>query len=126
LLEKDITAAIIRFLKTVPLCFCWKQFGGMYGTAGLPDVICCIKGMFIAFEVKTKQGRLSKLQAATIKRIMEAHGRAYKVTSVTEVKAILESLEVMNENRMGVPGQKGGGDSCGKGLSCHGSDYPVL
>ena len=36
--EKDIVTAIMRYLKTVPQSFCWKEHGGMYGTAGLPDV----------------------------------------------------------------------------------------
>jgi len=126
MLEKDITAAILRYLKSLPGCFCWKQYGGMYGTAGLPDVICCINGMFIAFEVKTITGRLSKLQAATIKRIWEAHGRAFKVTSVNEVKEALVSLEVVDENRLDVSRQEGGGAPCGKRLPNHGSDNKEL
>jgi len=92
--EKEITAAILRYLKTVPGCFCWKEHGGMYGTAGIPDIICCYKGMFVAFEVKTEAGKLTKLQEATIQRIKDAKGKAYKVTSVKEVKSILEDLEV--------------------------------
>jgi len=92
--EKDITAAIMRYLKTVPCCFCWKQHGGQYGTAGLPDVICCIGGRFIAFEVKTASGKLSKLQESMITKIRAAKGEAFKVTSVEDVKQILESLEV--------------------------------
>ena len=116
MLEKDITAAVLRYLKTLPGCFCWKQSGGLYGTAGLPDVICCVHGMFIAFEVKTINGRLSKLQAATIKRILEANGRAFKVSSVDDVKAALVSLEVLNDSRMDVPGQKSGSDSGSQGL----------
>ena len=113
MLEKDITAAIMRYLKTVPSCFCWKQPGGCYGTAGLPDVICCIHGMFVAFEVKTNIGRLSKLQEMTMKRIWEAGGRAFKVTSVAEVKTALDSLGILDENWMGVPRQESGSASGG-------------
>ena len=43
--EADIVRAILRYLKTVPNCFCWKEHGGMYGTAGIPDVIACIGGV---------------------------------------------------------------------------------
>ena len=93
MLEKDITAAIMRYLKTVPGCFCWKQHGGQFGTAGLPDVICCIRGHFVAFEVKTPEGRLTKLQEVTIAKIQAAGGVAHKVTGVQEVKEILSSLE---------------------------------
>lgn len=55
--EADIVRAILRYLKTVPNCFCWKEHGGMYGTAGIPDVIACIGGRFFAFEVKTEEGK---------------------------------------------------------------------
>lgn len=92
--EKDIVNAIMRYLKTVPSCFCWKEHGGLYGTAGLPDIICCINGRFIAFEVKTPSGRLTKLQEITIQRIKIAKGEAFKVTSIGDVKQILEHLEV--------------------------------
>jgi len=89
MLEKDIVAAVMRWLKTVPRCFAWKEHGGMYGTAGAADVICCLDGRFFAFEVKTPDGRLSKLQEHTIKRIKDAGGHAFVVRSVDDVKAVL-------------------------------------
>jgi len=92
MLEKDITAAIMRYLKTVPDCFAWKEHGGMYGTAGLPDIICCIGGRFLGLEVKTPSGKLTKLQEITITKIKAAKGEAHKVTSVEEVKEILKNL----------------------------------
>lgn len=91
--EKEIITAILKYLKTVPYCFCWKQHGGMYGMAGLPDIVACIGGRFVAFEVKTNTGKLSKLQEIMIRRIKEAKGEACKVTSVEEVIKILERLE---------------------------------
>ena len=94
MVEKTITTAILKYLKTVPECFFWKEHGGMYGTAGIPDIICCYKGLFVGFEVKSKTGRLTKIQEVTIRKIKEAKGKAYKVTSVEEVKQILENLEV--------------------------------
>ena len=94
MLEKNITTAIMRYLKTVPNCFAWKEHGGMYGTAGLPDIICCYHGRFVAFEVKASDGRLTKLQEIMIQKIRAAKGGAFKVTSVEEVKKILDSLEV--------------------------------
>ena len=89
MLEKDITAAILRWLKTVPRCFAWKEHGGLYGTSEVPDVICCLDGRFFAFEVKTPLGRLTKLQEHTIHRIKVAGGHAYVVRSVEDVKAVL-------------------------------------
>jgi hypothetical protein len=92
MLEKDIVNAILRYLKTVPDCFAWKQHGGQYGTAGLPDIICCIAGRFVAFEVKTPSGKLTKLQEITLTKIKNAKGEAFKVTSLQEVKEILTNL----------------------------------
>lgn len=91
MLEKDIVNSILRYLKTVPDCFAWKEHGGMYGTAGLPDIICCINGRFIAFEVKTESGKLTKLQETTIQKIRRSKGEACKVTNVKEVKAIVDA-----------------------------------
>jgi len=89
MLEKDIVAAVMRWLRTVPCCFAWKEHGGLYGTAGVPDVICCLDGRFFAFEVKTPEGRLTKLQEHTIQRIKDAGGHAFVVRSVDDVKAVL-------------------------------------
>ena len=94
--ESDIVKAILKYLTTVPNCFSWKEHGGMYGTAGIPDIICCYCGRFVAFEVKTETGKLTKLQESTIRRIKEAKGQAFKVTSVEEVKQILEHMEVQS------------------------------
>jgi hypothetical protein len=97
--ESDIVAAILRLLKKTPECFAWKEHGGMYGTAGIPDIIACIGGRFVAFEVKTPGERgtapskLTKLQEITIQKIKDAKGQAFKVTSAAEVAAILKEME---------------------------------
>jgi len=97
MLEKTITNIILKYLKTLPDCFSYKEHGGMYGRAGLPDIICCYRGRFVAFEVKTETGKLTKLQEITLQKINEASGVAYKVTSLLEVKVILGKLG--NERR---------------------------
>lgn len=87
--EKEIVAKILRYLKTVPSCFAWKEHGGMYGTAGIPDIIACIDGQFYAFEVKTPQGKTTKLQDAAIRKILACGGTASVVRSVDEVRAVI-------------------------------------
>ena len=101
MLEKDIVYAILRYLKKVPFCFAWKTHGGLYGTAGIPDVIVCVGGQFFAFEVKQPGGSLTKIQENVIQRIRGAGGKAYKVTSVENVKAILSEVTA-NDNTAGV------------------------
>ena len=87
--ESDIVKSIIRYLKSLTDCFCWKEHGGMYGTAGIPDIICCYKGRFYGFEVKTEDGKPTELQKAMIRKIQKAGGTALVVRSVDEVRAVL-------------------------------------
>ena len=94
MLERDTVAAIMRYLKTVPDCFAWKTHGDQYSQAGIPDIIACVGGRFVALEVKTQSGKLTKLQEITIQRINAAKGKACKVQSVKEVEEILENLSV--------------------------------
>ena len=87
--EKEIVAKILRYLKTVPRCFAWKEHGGMYGTAGIPDIIACIDGRFCAFEVKTPVSKATALQDATLRKILACGGTAAVVRSVDEVRAVI-------------------------------------
>lgn len=88
--ESDIVKAIMRYLRTVPHCFCWKEHGGMYGTAGIPDIIACIDGHFFGFEVKTDKGKPTKLQGSVIRKILASGGTALVVRSVDEVRAAID------------------------------------
>jgi hypothetical protein len=88
--EAEIVRSIQRFLKTVPRCFFWKEHGGMYGTAGIPDIIACIDGRFFGFEVKTETGKPTALQEATLRKINDAGGTSLVVRSVADVKAALQ------------------------------------
>ena len=90
--EKDLIAKISNYLKSVNDLFFWKEHGGQYGTAGIPDLIVCYKGKFIAFEAKVGRNKATPLQDATIKRIIKAGGYALVVRSLDEVKEIIEAL----------------------------------
>ena len=94
--EADIVRAILAYLKTLPLCFCWKEHGGMYGTAGIPDIIACIGGRFFGFEAKTDTGKPTKLQEATIRKINDSGGVAAIVRSVEDVKQVLRVHSILN------------------------------
>ena len=42
--EKTITNQILKYLKSLPECFAFKEHGGLYGTSGIPDIIVCLQG----------------------------------------------------------------------------------
>lgn len=90
MLERDIVRKIINYLKERGDCFCFKEHGGKYGTAGIPDIICCCNGRFYGFEVKTEKGKPTKLQEVIIRKINEAGGKAGVVRSVEDVEKMIE------------------------------------
>ena len=91
--ESTIVTNILQFLRTRERVFAWKEHGGRFGTAGLPDIVACVDGMFVGLEVKAPSGKLTLLQQATLERIRAAGGVAEKVTSVDEVQTIINSIE---------------------------------
>jgi len=91
--EKNIVESIRRYLKSVKDLFFWKEHGGIYGTSGIPDIICCYKGRFIAFEVKQPGNKPTILQQQVIKDIIRCGGYALKVDSVTQVKEVVEAFK---------------------------------
>lgn len=99
MLEKDIVAAIRRYLATLGEdVFFWKEHGGAYGTSGVPDIICCYRGRFLGLEVKRPGGRLTPLQERTLARISAAGGIARRVESVEDVKDIIRQADGGEEN----------------------------
>lgn len=91
--EATLIQNIRKYLASVPGCFFWKEHGGQYGTAGIPDIIVCYKGRFIGLEAKVDKNKPTKLQAATIEKIRQAGGTAAVVYSVDDVRAVMAEKE---------------------------------
>ena len=91
-LESKVTKSIMAYLKRRGV-WCFKVAGGPMQQRGVPDIICCVNGSFVALEVKRPgMGRLTELQALTIERIRDAGGVAEVVTSVEEAAAVIEEV----------------------------------
>lgn len=94
MLEKDIVAAIRRYLGTLGEdVFFWKEHGGPYGVSGVPDIICCYKGRFLGLEAKLPGSRLTPLQRRALEKINRAGGIARRVESVEDVKAVIAQAD---------------------------------
>ena len=94
MLEKDIVAAIRRYLGTLgDDVFFWKECGGPYGTSGVPDIICCYKGRFLGLEAKLPGGKLTALQERALERINRAGGIARRVESVDDVRDVIAQAD---------------------------------
>ena len=91
--ESELITKIKNYLKTIPDCFYWKEHGGQYGTAGIPDIIVCYRGRFIAFEVKVGNNQPTVLQALTIRKIIKAGGYALVIRSVDEAMQVIKAFK---------------------------------
>jgi len=94
--EKDLVDQIRKYLNTIDKLFFWKEHGGQYGTAGIPDIIVCYKGKFIAFECKLPGNKPTLLQTITLRKIIGAGGLAFVITDLNQVKEIISVLKKEN------------------------------
>jgi len=81
--EQDIQAKIQKYIKAI----------GGYPVkivsatrAGIPDILCCVNGKFLAIEVKLPGAKASHLQLANGVMIEAAGGLFLIATSAEEVK----------------------------------------
>ena len=88
--EATIQKNIARYLKDLG-AWCFKVHGSPYQRAGVPDLLCCHKGRFYAFEVKRPGERATPIQAHELEQIRAAGGEAAVVTSVEDVRIFVEA-----------------------------------
>ena len=99
MLERDIVTAIRKYLASLGSdVFFWKEHGSVYGTNGVPDIICCYKGRFLGLECKLPGGRLTELQKRAIEKINRAGGVACRVESVEDVKRVIARVDLERRN----------------------------
>lgn len=92
--EKVIENSIKRYLDSIGAWYI-KTHGSIFSKAGTPDILACVKGKFVAIEVKRPGGVVSALQEANIKLIEQAGGVALIVYSLEETKQYLEKLHLV-------------------------------
>jgi|TARA_R110000744_G_scaffold92006_11_gene178376 hypothetical protein len=90
--EKTITKNIQAWLKSQPNVWHFKVHGGPFQTAGIPDLIVCANSRLVGIEVKQPGKKPTPLQSSTIRQIHASGGIAAVVTSLDEVKTIIEPL----------------------------------
>ena len=74
--EKTFENKIEKFLDSQG---CWyvKYLANRKTKVGIPDILACVNGRFVAIEVKAQNGKPSELQLYHIKKIREAGGIAF-------------------------------------------------
>ena len=76
--EKTFENKVKKMLKQKEIWH-FKVWGSMFQAAGVPDILGCCNGRFIALELKADNGIASKLQLWTIEQIKKSGGYARTV-----------------------------------------------
>lgn len=75
-----------------------KYFANGFTKAGIPDILACCNGHFLAIEVKAENGEPTILQLRHIEKIKESGGHAVivKPSQFDELKRLIQ--ELLNED----------------------------
>ena len=73
-------------------CYHFSPLSGGYGRSGVPDIIACYKGRFVAIECKAGKGRLTELQKYNIEQIQATGGLAI-VINESNIEELLTQLK---------------------------------
>ena len=81
-----------RSAQTIQAPSSGRRLAGPYSRRGIPDICAIIHGRFFALEVKRPDiGRLSNIQAQTIREIQRAGGIAAVVSYPEQALAIIQN-----------------------------------
>jgi Holliday junction resolvase len=88
--EAKVKVALKKILNDMGIWHFSPYQAGM-GRAGIPDIIACYNGLFVAFECKAKGNKPTALQQREIDGIRTAKGLAFVVdeNNVQDIKELL-------------------------------------
>lgn len=97
--EKQFETKVKAFLNEKG-CWILKTWSNGTQREGVPDLLICCKGLFIAIEVKAENGKPSKLQLWNIEQIRKAGGIAIVLypDKFDEFKHMIDLLMSGNPN----------------------------
>ena len=79
--EKKVKDKVVKLLKAYGIYYFFPATHG-FGRSGVPDVICCISGKFLAIECKAGDNKPTALQEREIAAIKAAGGIAVVVNEL--------------------------------------------
>ncbi len=71
--EAKVKKKVVDVIKKNGAYYFFPATGG-YGRSGVPDVVCCYRGYFVAIECKAGSNKPTALQEAEMSKIREAQG----------------------------------------------------
>lgn len=103
--EKKFQDQCIDYLKSQKI-YHINIFGNGWSGKGAPDIIACLDGRFVAFELKVKNNQMQADQIVHKNRIEKSGGVHYTPRSIDEFKSIIKGLQD-GESRKATRGKGG-------------------
>lgn len=89
--ESKVKASVRKLLDVLKIYHFMPPANG-FGRAGIPDIIGCMDGHFIAIECKAGKGTTTALQDRELNAILNAGGTTYiaRENNIAELKQLLK------------------------------------
>jgi hypothetical protein len=91
--ENAVKKQVRKLLDELRIYYFFPPANG-YGRAGIPDIVGCFMGLFVAIECKAGRGKLTALQEREIDSIKEAGGFTFvaREDNINELRELLTCL----------------------------------
>lgn len=91
--ESKVKAAVIKILKANNVYYFFPATHG-YGRSGVPDIVSCVRGRFVAIECKAGNNKPKPLQERELDNIRRARGIAVVINenNIDLLETILKEL----------------------------------
>jgi Holliday junction resolvase len=97
--EKKVKDKVVKILKSYDAYYFFPATHG-FGRSGVPDVVCCVLGKFIAIECKAGNNQPTALQQREIEAIKQVGGVAF-VINEDNLTMLGDFLKELTENESG-------------------------
>ena len=91
--EAKVKKKVVDVIKKNGAYYFFPATGG-YGRSGVPDIVCCYRGVFVAIECKAGTNKPTPLQEAEMGKIKQAQGFVLVVNedNIDDVTTLLRDI----------------------------------
>ena len=92
--EAKVKKKVVDVIKKNDAYYFFPATGG-YGRSGVPDVVCCYRGYFVAIECKAGTNKPTPLQEAEMAKIRQAQGFTLVVNedNIDDVQDVFTTID---------------------------------
>jgi Holliday junction resolvase len=92
--EAKVKKKVVDVIKKNGAYYFFPATGG-YGRSGVPDVVCCYRGYFVAVECKAGTNKPTPLQEAEMAKIRQAQGfvRVVNEDNIADVQEVFDTID---------------------------------